>query len=208
IGTKGDCLRQQKVAYVSRRQTLHLHLRAESRQAACDLRPRLLTVTRSLALIVNDQDLYSVCARKQGHSIRYGPDGLARGVPTYEDAADPRCRAPWRKEDDWSAGTQYQGFREARRVGHLASALRAGNNHEVRVVRIHGHLTAPVRQRPPFRPRYSVTSHNVFEYCPVARFDALNLLVLLFNHFSNGRTAPKGFRRCVCLPSLPPHTRS
>jgi len=97
------------------------------------------------------------------------------GVPTYEDAADPRCRAPWRKEDDWSAGTQYQGFREARRVGHLASALRAGNNHEVRVVRIHGHLTAPVRQRPPFRPRYSVTSHNVFEYRPVARFDALKL---------------------------------
>src|SRR5260370_19786761 len=60
-------------------------------------------------------------------------------------------------------------------VGHLASALRAGNNHEVRVVRIHGHLTAPVRQRPPFRPRYSVTSHNVFEYRPVPRFDTLKL---------------------------------
>jgi len=45
-------------------------------------------VTRSLALMVNDQDLYSVCARKQRHSIRYGPDGLARGVPTYENAPD------------------------------------------------------------------------------------------------------------------------
>jgi len=47
------------------RQRLHLYSRAESRQAACDFRPRLLTVTRSLALMVNDQDLYSVCARKQ-----------------------------------------------------------------------------------------------------------------------------------------------
>jgi len=108
IGAKFHCLRQQKMTYVFSfgRQTLHLYLRAETRQAACDLRPCLLTVTRSLALIVNDQDLYSVCARKQGHSIGYGPDGLARGVPRYEDAADPRCLAPWWKEDDWSAGTQ------------------------------------------------------------------------------------------------------
>src|SRR6267143_779693 len=147
VGAKSHCLRQQKVTHPLSigRQTLYLYLRAESRQAACDVRPRLLTVTLSLALIVNDQDLYSSCARKQGHSIRYGPDGLARGVPTYENAADPRCHASWWKEDDWPTGTQYQGFREARRVGHLA-ALRAGNNHEVCVVRRHGHLGAPVRQ--------------------------------------------------------------
>jgi hypothetical protein len=35
---------------------LHLYLRAESRQAARDVRPRLLAVTLWLPLIVNDQD--------------------------------------------------------------------------------------------------------------------------------------------------------
>jgi hypothetical protein len=135
------------VTYVlsSGRQTLHLYLRTESRQAARDVRPRLLTVTFSLLLIVNDQDFYSFCACKEGHGIRYGPDGLARGVPTYENSTDARWRTAWWKEDDWPAGTQHQGFREARKVGHLA-ALWAGNNHEVCVVRRHGHLGAPVRQ--------------------------------------------------------------
>jgi len=111
---KATALRQQKVTYVlsSGRQTLHLYLRTESRQAARDVRPRLLTVTFSLLLIVNDQDFYSFCACKEGHGIRYGPDGLARGVPTYEDSTDTRWRTAWWKEDDWPAGTQHQGFRE------------------------------------------------------------------------------------------------
>ena len=52
-----------------------------TRQVARDVRPWLLTVTRFLALIVNDQDLYSFCAHKQRQAIRYGSDGLARGAP-------------------------------------------------------------------------------------------------------------------------------
>ncbi len=97
IGAKGLCLREQQVAHVLSfgRHTLDLDLHAEVRQAAGDLRPRLLTVTCLLALIVNDQDLYSFRARKQGHGIRDGPDGLARRAPPYEDAADARCRAIW-----------------------------------------------------------------------------------------------------------------
>jgi hypothetical protein len=147
IGAKSHRLREQKMTYVFSfgRQTLHLYLRAESRQAARDVRPRLLTVTCPLALIVNDQDLYSFRTRKQGQGIHYGPDGLARGVPTYDDSTDARWRTAWWKEDDWPTGAQYQGFREARRVGHLA-ALRVGNDHEVCVVRRQGHLGAPVRQ--------------------------------------------------------------
>jgi hypothetical protein len=115
IGAKGACLRQQKVTHLlsSGLQTLHLYLRAKSREAAYDFRPRLLTVTLSLPLIVNDQDFYSFCASKQGQGVHYGPDGLARGTPTYKDATDPRCRMVGRKENDWSAGTQNQRFREA-----------------------------------------------------------------------------------------------
>jgi hypothetical protein len=92
---------------------LHLYLRAETRQAACDVHPWLMTVTLSLSLFVNDQDFYSFRASKQGQGIYYGPDGLARSAPTYEDATDPRCRMVWRKENDWSAGTQNQRFGEA-----------------------------------------------------------------------------------------------
>jgi hypothetical protein len=147
IGAKGGCLRQQKMTHLVPfgRQTLYLYLRAVMRQVECDVGPRLLTVTCSLALTVNDQDLYSFCARKQGQGIRYGSDSLARGAPSYEDASDPRCPAVWGKKNDWSAGTQYQGFREAWRFGQLACALWAGNHHEVSIVRMHGHLVAPVR---------------------------------------------------------------
>jgi hypothetical protein len=130
IGEKGQRLRQQKLPHLlsSGRQTFYLYLHTVMHQVECDIRPRLLTVTSPLALIVNYQDLYSFCAGKQGQGIRYSPDGLASGVPTYEDAADLICRAGWWNKDDWSAGTQYQGFREPRRAGRLA-ALRAGNNH-------------------------------------------------------------------------------
>lgn len=83
-----------------------------TRQVPRDVRPWLLTVTCPLALMVNDQDFYSR-PRKQRQGIRYGPDGLARGVPSHEAAADPRCRLVWRKENDWSAGTQNQRFRKA-----------------------------------------------------------------------------------------------
>jgi hypothetical protein len=88
-------------------------LRTESRQTALDVRTRLLTVTLSLLLIVNDQDSHSFCASKQRQGIHYGPDGLARGAPTYEYATDPGFRVVLRKKNDWSAGTQNQGFREA-----------------------------------------------------------------------------------------------
>jgi hypothetical protein len=85
---------------------LHLYLWTESRQAACDVRPRLVTVTLSLPLVVNDQDFYSFCASKQGQGIRYRPNGLARGAPGYEDATDPRRPVGWWENNDWSAGTQ------------------------------------------------------------------------------------------------------
>jgi hypothetical protein len=134
-----------------------------------------MTVTLSLSLFVNDRNFYSFCASKQGQGIHYGPDGLARGVPTDEDAADPRCRVVWRKEKDWSAGTQNQRFREAGRRGRLASGLGAGNNHEVCVVRLHSHLGVPGRQGSPFRPRDFVTTHNVVESRPPTPFDTLQL---------------------------------
>jgi hypothetical protein len=56
VGAKSHCLRHQKMTHLLSfgRQTLYLYLRAESRQSACDVRPRLLTVTLSLALIVNE----------------------------------------------------------------------------------------------------------------------------------------------------------
>jgi hypothetical protein len=66
ICAKGRCLRQQKVTHLlaAGRQKLYVYFRAVKRQVACDVRPGLLTVTFSLALIVNDQDFYSICTRK------------------------------------------------------------------------------------------------------------------------------------------------
>jgi hypothetical protein len=66
IGAEGQCLRQQKVPHAmsSGRQTPYLHLRAVTCQVACDVRPRLLPVTRSVALMVNDQDLDRVGPHK------------------------------------------------------------------------------------------------------------------------------------------------
>jgi hypothetical protein len=84
IGAEGRCLRQQNPTHVltARRQKLDVHFRAVKQQVACDVSPRLLTVTFPLVLRINDQDFYSVCTRKQREGIRYGADGLARRVPT------------------------------------------------------------------------------------------------------------------------------
>jgi hypothetical protein len=56
IGAESGSLRQQKVANVFAvgRQGSYLHMRAVTRQVARDVRPRLLAVTRLVALMVDD----------------------------------------------------------------------------------------------------------------------------------------------------------
>jgi hypothetical protein len=105
IGTKSRCLRQQEMTHIltTGRQALYFNPRAVTHQVACDIRPRLLSVTSSLVLIINDQDLYRFCPSKQWQGIRKGPNRLACRVPSDEDAAHPRCRGAWRKKNDRSA---------------------------------------------------------------------------------------------------------
>src|SRR5580704_2604095 len=106
ISAESGSLRQQKLTHVfsAGRQALYFHLRVVTRQVAGDVRPRLLAVTRPVALMIDDQDLDRLGLHKQWQSVRHGADRLARGIPRYEDAADLRYRAARWKHDDGATG--------------------------------------------------------------------------------------------------------
>jgi len=99
---------------------------------------------------------------------------------------------PWRKEDDGrpELNSRDSARPEGRTFGQCAPG---GNNHEVGSTHSRP-PTAPVRQRPPFRPRYSVTSHNVFEIPPGGALRCSQVVSSALQHFSNARTARKGLR--------------
>jgi len=130
--------------------------------------------------MVDDQDLDRLGPCKQWQRIRHGPDGLAPGVPPHQDAAEPGCRAVWRKHDDRPDGGQDEGLHKARRAGRLAHIVRAGNHRQVRVSRVHTHLAAPVGQRSPLRPD-PVTTDDILEQGPMVRLDSLELCSVRLN---------------------------
>jgi hypothetical protein len=67
IGAESGSLRQKKVTHLFSvgRQSSYLHVRTVTRQVARDVRPRLLAVTRRLALMVDHQDFDRLGPHKQ-----------------------------------------------------------------------------------------------------------------------------------------------